>query len=104
MKNIGLSKEDLEKIRRVFSHYKQIKKVLLYGSRAKGNYKNGSDIDITLIGDNITFQTLLDVESELEELFLPYKFDISIYNKIKNKDLINHIQRVGTVLFNSEKN
>lgn len=96
----GLSIEDREKINNLFKQFEFIDKVILYGSRAKGNYKPSSDIDITLFGDNLTLSELQLVENEIDDLLLPYKFDISIYNQISNIELIEHIDRVGKVLYN----
>lgn len=95
----GLSEEALKKIQAVFGKFAEIEEVILYGSRAKGNYKPGSDIDIALKGGKIHLQLLNTIDTELDELLLPYTFDISIYDHISNRDLIAHIQRVGKVLY-----
>jgi len=71
----------------------------LYGSRAKGNFKNGSDIDLTLKGDNISLTVLNSIVNQIDDLLLPYSFDLSIFNKITNPDLIEHISRVGLVFY-----
>ena len=96
----GLPPKTIKDIKDIFNRVERIQKVILYGSRAKGNYRNGSDIDITLIGKNLTLKNsvypLMDL---LEELYLPYSFDISIYNHIKNDNLIEHINRVGKVFY-----
>ena len=99
----GIKDNILDSIRRIFSKYHKIEKVLLYGSRAKGNYKNGSDIDLTLVGENLSIQDLNKIHWELDELDLPYHFDISIYNKIKNNELIDHINRVGITIYEKNK-
>jgi len=91
----GLKSNIIEKINNVFAKYLQIEKVVLYGSRAKGNYKTGSDIDLTVIGNNITLTLLHKIENELDELLLPYTIDISILSHIKNEKLIEHINRIG---------
>ena len=95
MSDFGLDKEDLEIIRSVFLKFNQIRKVLIYGSRAKGNHRPSSDIDLTLLGENITLGLQLEIESELNELLLPYRFDVSLYDKISNPDFKDHIDRVG---------
>ena len=100
MSNSGLSKEDIELIKSVLSNYHQIEKVLIYGSRAKGNYKPSSDIDLALIGDNIDMALQTKIEFDLDDLLLPYKFDISIYDRITNPEFIKHIDRVGTEFYN----
>lgn len=95
----GLKEEIVRKINSVFDKYPHINQVILYGSRAKGNYRNGSDIDLTLIGENVDLTTLLKIENELDDLFLPYKFDVSIFEKLSNPDLKEHINRVGVVFY-----
>ena len=95
----GLSIEDREKINNLFKQFEFVDKVILYGSRAKGNYKPSSDIDITLFGDNLTLSQLQLIENEIDDLLLPYKFDVSIYKQISNIELIEHIDRVGKVLY-----
>ena len=99
MENSGLTKEDVTDIKAIFSKYKQVEKVLIYGSRAMGNYKPASDIDLTLIGRNIDLSLQLKIEFDLDDLLLPYKFDISIYDKITNPEFIDHIKRVGKVFY-----
>ncbi len=96
----GLSVDTLRRIRSVFSKFPKIQKVVLYGSRAKGNYKTGSDIDITLIGKGLTLNnTVYPLMEELDELYLPYMFDISIFNQLNNLDFIDHILRVGKTFY-----
>ena len=94
----GLSPLIEDKINKVFIKHESIEVAVLYGSRALGTNRENSDIDITLQGD-IQFETLLKVENELEELLLPYKIDLSIYNNIQNKELIDHIKRVGKTFY-----
>ena len=88
----------IEKIKNIFIKYNNINEVLLYGSRAIGNYKEGSDIDLTIKGD-VKFKDLQKIINELEDLLLPYKFDISIFSDINNDNLIDHIKRVGIIPF-----
>ncbi len=95
MNKFGLDKKTIEKINEVFSKFSQIEQVIIYGSRAKGNYKNGSDIDLTLIESNLNFSELLAIENQLDDLLLPYKIDLSQKRIISNQKLIEHIERVG---------
>jgi predicted nucleotidyltransferase len=103
MNGSGLLKETFAAIQKVLSKYPKIEKAILYGSRAKGNYRNGSDIDLTLIGKEMTLQELSKLEWELDDLLLPYKFDISLFHQISNPSLIDHIQRVGKDFWVREK-
>ena len=94
----GLDFSLIAKLNEIFNKLTEIEKVILYGSRAKGNYREGSDIDITIFG-NINDETINSIKNDIEELNSPYLYDISIFNKIKNQDLIEHINRVGKVIF-----
>jgi predicted nucleotidyltransferase len=98
----GLKKETIEKVRRVFTSFDEIEEAILYGSRAKGNFKSGSDIDLTLKGEGLNLKILNEISLALDDLMLPYIFDLSIYHQIKDPDLIEHIDRVGRVFFSKK--
>jgi uncharacterized protein len=102
--DFGLKETTIEKIQSVLARYPEIEKAVLYGSRAKGNYRNGSDIDLTLMGDGLTHNQLLRIEMEIDDLLLPYKMDLSLYRQIENPDLLEHINRVGVTFYQSAKN
>ena len=93
----GISQNALDKIKTVLLSIHGVEQVILYGSRAKGNYKEGSDIDLTVKG-NLTFDDLVKMSVTLDDLNLPWKMDLSLYNQIKNDDLLEHIDRVGVVI------
>ncbi|MFQ5543922.1 MAG: nucleotidyltransferase domain-containing protein [Nitrospiria bacterium] len=95
----GLKEHTIEQINAVFSHYPEVEKVILYGSRAKGDFKNGSDIDLTLEGKNLSLSIVHKIGNDLDDLLLPYTFDLSIFNQIDNPDLIDHIKRIGIVFY-----
>jgi len=91
----GLSPETQKKINEVFALHSEVASVKIYGSRAKGNFKPCSDIDLTLYGNGLKTEKLLKIENQLDDLLLPYKIDLSIFEHIENTDLTDHIQRVG---------
>jgi len=95
----GLKESDINKINCLFEQYATIEQVIIYGSRAKGNFKYNSDIDLTIVGTDFTLSQLLRLENELDDLLLPYGLDLSIMAKIENQDLIKHIQRVGKIFY-----
>ena len=95
----GLKEETILKITSVFKEFPQIEKAILYGSRAKGNFKEGSDIDLALVGKNLNLSVISKIQTEIDNLLLPYSFDISIYHQIENSELINHIDRVGKIFY-----
>lgn len=91
----GLSQYTIDKINSVFSNYKSIEKVIIYGSRAKGTQRLGSDIDLTVIAPSMNTSELLGIESKLDDFLLPYKIDLNLFHQIENSDLVEHIKRVG---------
>jgi uncharacterized protein len=99
----GLSHATINEILGVFENYPDLEKVILYGSRARGNYGNGSDIDFTLIGEYLDLTTLHKIENDLDDLLLPYKMDVSLLKHIKNEGLIDHINEIGQVFYEKEK-
>jgi uncharacterized protein len=98
----GLPESTIARINEVFSLHPEVKKVLLYGSRAKGNYRPGSDIDLVLQGENLSQRLLNKISLELDDLLLPYTIDLSIYHHIDNQDLLDHIHQVGQVFFEND--
>jgi len=95
----GLQKEVIKQINDVFAKYPQIEKAVIYGSRAKGNFKKGSDIDLTLEGTGLNLSVINSLLIEIDDLLLPYTFDVSIFNQISNSGLVEHIGRVGKVFY-----
>jgi len=95
----GLSARTLDKICGVLARHPQVERAVIYGSRAKGNYKNGSDIDLTLFGGELHFDELLKIMTELDDLLLPYTMDLSIFRMIDHEGLRGHIERVGQELY-----
>lgn len=95
----GLEIEVENRIRSVFVMSVDIDSVVLYGSRAKGNFKHGSDIDLALFGNNLTLETIYKLYDALDELYLPYKFDLTIFDAIESEELKEHIRRVGISFF-----
>ena len=95
----GLPQEASERIVEVCSKPAGVEKIILYGSRAKGNYRSNSDVDLTLAGEELTFSELLRLEGELDDLLLPWKIDLSLFHLIENGALADHIQRAGKILW-----
>jgi uncharacterized protein len=97
--NHGLSVSTVEKICSVLAKFPQVRKAILYGSRAKGNYKAGSDIDMTLVGPELSAMLSMDIAQQLDDLLLPYTIDLSVFELINHPDLRAHIARVGLELY-----
>ena len=104
MNNFGLKDPIIEKIQTIFSKFDEIESVILYGSRAMGNYKNGSDIDLTIkTKNNNETHFLFKIIHFIEEANLVYKFDISLFSQLQDKELIEHINDRGIEFFNAKK-
>jgi predicted nucleotidyltransferase len=97
---VGFRQSDLLILISVLQKHSEVKEAWLFGSRAKGNFKKGSDVDIALKGNNLNFNIIADISYELnEETSLPYKFDVLNYDTINNNDLKQHIDRVGICFY-----
>ena len=99
LEKFGLPQRVIDQINSVFATFPSIEKAIIYGSRAKGNYRLGSDIDLTIVGSNVTEQQMLEIDRKLDDLLLPYTIDLSRFHAIRNQDLIGHIDRVGKVFY-----
>lgn len=95
----GLSDTVITDIRNVFRRFPNVERVHIFGSRAKGTYTEGSDIDLAVIGENITFNQLMDINIRLEDLGLLYKVDVVDYNKSIGTPIGDHIDRVGKLFY-----
>ena len=98
--SFGLLPRDIEDITHLLRQYTAVEQAILFGSRAKGNYKSGSDVDIALKGGQLTQRTIAAIADFLnEETFMPYRFDVLNYHTIDNPQLVAHIDRVGVLLY-----
>ena len=98
--NYGLKQRDIDYLITALKQFTEIEKAIIFGSRAKGNYKPASDLDIVVKGEKIADNTILKLLDLLEEeLPLPYFIDVLHYEKINNKELKEHIDRMGKVFY-----
>lgn len=96
----GLRQQDLDEIVRILQRFSVVEEAIIFGSRAKGNYKKGSDIDIAIKGQDIDHQIVSSLSFLLnEESATPYYFDIVHFEKVTEKELIDHINRVGICIY-----
>ncbi|MGE4170240.1 MAG: nucleotidyltransferase family protein [Candidatus Margulisiibacteriota bacterium] len=93
----GLSEATLQKLQTFFEAQACLRSVILFGSRATGRFKPGSDIDLAVIGP--TFEQLLAIRNAADDLYLPYKLDFVLYDTIDVPALKEHIDTAGIVLF-----
>ena len=97
--NIGLTNEEMQKLVAVLSTQPNIEKAIVYGSRAMGTNRKFSDVDMTLVGKNLSHSDLNQVALKIDNLLLPYEFDLSLYSSLTNKNLLEHIRRVCKVIY-----
>lgn len=95
----GLKQAVIDKITAVFAKYPEIEEVIIYGSRAKGTHREGSDIDIVLKGKYVTDATRAAVCRDIDHLNTPYLFDIAVYHRLDSPPLLEHIARVGQIFY-----
>ena len=96
----GIKEEQWDMLCNIFAKNPKIEKVILYGSRAKGTYKPFSDVDLTLVGSDLSLNDLADTINAIDDILLPYMFDISLYQQLRSPELLDHISRKGIVVYN----
>ncbi len=95
----GLKQHQIDRICAVLSHHPEVEEAILYGSRVKNCFKNGSDVDLALKGGSLDLKILNKISVELDDLLLPYNIDLSLYDAVKEPELRNHIDRVGVIVY-----
>ncbi|MGM9699737.1 MAG: nucleotidyltransferase family protein [Prevotella sp.] len=98
MQQYGIDNNELRKIKSAIASMKGVDKAILYGSRAKGCHKPFSDVDISLVGKNLSINDLLHLHTVIDDMLLPYEIDINIFDRITNEKLREHILRCGIEL------
>jgi predicted nucleotidyltransferase len=91
----GLNENTVAQIRATLERFPQVEKAVLFGSRAKGNFKPGSDIDLALLGSDLHSRLLGQIEDALDDLLLPYRFSLLHYTETTDSEVARHIRRVG---------
>ena len=97
--SFGLSDRDMKTLQDIFKKYPDVKNVFVFGSRAKGTYKQGSDIDLAIMNEGVKDMFIRKMKSDFEDSNLPYAVDLVNYPTLKHPELKNHIDRVGVPLF-----
>lgn len=91
-----------QEIRAVFQRHPEVQRATLFGSRAKGNFREGSDIDLALEGNALESRHLATMLGELEETPIPQKVDLLLKKTLHHQELLDHIERVGVVFYDRE--
>jgi predicted nucleotidyltransferase len=104
MNDTGLTSNQLTLLTQVFQKHLQIDSVKLYGSRAKGTFQSRSDVDLVAFGHDIDRFLIADILLDLADSDLPYQVDLQNYHELKNRALVEHIDRVGVTLYQRQGN
>lgn len=95
----GLQEWELSELRDCLRNVPEIRRAVVFGSRAMGNYKEGSDVDLALFGEDLSFREISRILNEMEESSFPYVLDLLIYDRIDNPKLREHIDHFGRELY-----
>lgn len=95
----GLSPTDLAHIRSLLKDHDKVQSAVIFGSRAMGTFRPGSDIDIAISAPDLDHESFLRLSTALDDLMLPYKIDLVCLHEIDNHALLEHIKRLGVALF-----
>ena len=99
----GLKQNEIIALREALASIPEVEEAIIYGSRARGTNRVSSDVDITLKGSNLTYLQLALLDAKIDDLYLPYFVDLSLFSMLKNQDLIESIEREGKVIFRNDK-
>ena len=98
----GLKDSEINALRETLASIPEVEEAIIYGSRARGTNKAFSDIDITLKGNNLTYLQLALLDAKIDDLYLPYFVDLSLFSMLRNEELIESVEREGKVLYRNE--
>lgn len=99
---LGLTERDIDTLEGILKKHPEVQEVWIFGSRAKGSYKAGSDIDLAVMNKGVSTETMSQIKGELEESSLPYRVDIVDINATRHADLAEHIKRAGMVFYQAD--
>ena len=94
----GIEEQYSNKILELVKNAPGVEQIILFGSRSKGNFKNGSDIDLCLVGETLTHESTTQLQLQYDLLYLPWKIDLVVFHLIQEPALVEHIKRAGKVL------
>lgn len=98
----GLSEDNIKELIDILSSCPHIEQAIIFGSRVRGDYRPGSDVDLSLKGKDLTLADVAWLDAKLEDSYIPYFFDTNIYSRLRNQDLIDDIDREGEVIYQKE--
>ncbi|MEO7175335.1 MAG: nucleotidyltransferase domain-containing protein [Saprospiraceae bacterium] len=100
--DFGLNTVQIATLREIFERYADVRQVVIYGSRAKGNYTNRSDIDFAITESKVDRHLIARILIDIDQSDFPFQVDLQDYSHIKNSSLREHIERVGKLFYQAE--
>ncbi len=98
----GLNPQAIATIHEILRGFPQVKRAILFGSRAKGCARPGSDIDLTLEGESLDESIVSEIDTAFYDSLLPYRFSLSVRSLLRDRDFLAHIERVGVTFYERE--
>lgn len=98
----GLTDIEIQALRDTLASFPEIEEAIIYGSRARGTNRMASDIDLTLKGNGLTYLQLALLDEKIDDLYLPYFVDLSLFSMLNSPALLESIRREGKVFYNRE--
>lgn len=96
----GLISSQIKEVVSIFKKYRAVERAAIYGSRATGLHRKYSDVDVALFGKKgLTIDVLCDVANDLEDTYLPYMFDVTLFKMVTKSDMRKHILRDGVTIY-----
>ena len=101
MTKFGLDEETLHTIEDALKPFSDVEEAIIFSSRAMGNYKRGSDVDIALKGTHLTSRSVDALRTFFNDAApgYPYKTDVLNYHTLANAELKKHIDEHGKILY-----
>ena len=100
----GLPSEACDQVLAEIQKQTPVQRVVLYGSRALGRHRSGSDVDLCLTAPAMTLEQLLQLGAQLDDLLLPWSIDLQLDHLISHEGLREHIERAGVCLWQRHQN
>jgi predicted nucleotidyltransferase len=99
----GLREKDMDFLLCIYTSFPAVKKVILYGSRATGTYERGSDVDLVIVGNDVSYEDIskmkVRIENENPSLL---SYSLILMDSIKNEKLKSQIDKYGKVIYQKD--
>ena len=95
----GISERFIKELLDYCSNHPKITRVVLFGSRARGDHSNRSDIDLAITTQNCSHTVQNLISQEIEDMTTPYKIDILFTDRLQKEKLLFNINQEGVIIY-----